>query len=583
MTELTRLITRLERGIAKNASYVKTIRHPQLLVHSLKELNELIGNDKVKESVAKQITHLIMIRRRAAENTTIKEDEVMLNTVLYGPPGVGKTLIGAKLAKIWYSLGYLDGSRNSSNKQQGLGDILKDVLKDSGGLGSGSDDTMITYYIMFIFIMVFLTIVTLAWSFYTKFGGMIAAIIVGAMVIFVVIVGFWVSSSVSSNSNSISDKSQSNKNDFPTVVGAKNDKVKTTEKAALNMPTDEQVIKVVTRADFVGQYVGWTDKKTIKLLQDNLGKVVFVDEAYSLVTDMHDSFGMEALTAINLFLSQHPKEIIVIFAGYKDLMETGIFSVQPGLRRRFMWQLDCDGYTIEQMFDIFKQQLGKKGWGLVDDKATKELFLENDDAFPAYGGDTERLTFYAECEHSSDFIRDETGMSINLLAPHHVSKGIETLKDNNIQDNPQAESQNPLANMMKMFRGGKQPAPITRRAKRPVVEEVEILSEKSEAKSASFAEAKSPPRKNPVEVRSPVAKSPKSPKSPRSSRGKVEMKVTHDVIGEIVDQVTRTKPVYVDKTDVEVLEDSNLSLNKDPSDQELIKTIRDHFNDRAVL
>lgn len=67
---------------------------------------------------------------------------------------------------------------------------------------------------------------------------------------------------------------------------------------------------------------------------------------------MHDSFGMEVLTTINLFLSQHSKEIIVIFAGYKDLMETGIFSFQPRLRRRFMWRFDYNGCTFWKYYPI---------------------------------------------------------------------------------------------------------------------------------------------------------------------------------------------------------------------------------------
>jgi hypothetical protein len=228
------------------------------------------------------------------------------------------------------------------------------------------------------------------------------------------------------------------------------------------MPSDDEVIKIVTRADFVDKYVGWSDKKTIKLLEENLGKVLFVDEAYSLVTDMHDSFGMEVLTTINLFLSQHSNEIIVIFAGYKDLMEAGIFSFQPGLRRRFMWQFDCNGYTSEQLFDIFKLQLNKKGWGLTDEDTTKLLFQQNSDAFPSFGGDTERLTFFSELEHSRDFIANEKGMSINKLTPDHVRRGILKLRENNIQSNPNEESQNPMANMMKLFQGKKNSNPSQR-------------------------------------------------------------------------------------------------------------------------
>lgn len=474
MSELSHLISRLRKGISRDASYVSTIRYPQLLLSSLRELNSLIGNDKVKDSVATQVSHLIMIKRRAMEDSRIKEDEVMLNTVLYGPPGVGKTLIGAKLAKIWYSLGYLDGTKNSKEKKHELGDMLKDLFKDNG-TSSSSDDTAATYA-FFVFIIIFVTLLSMMWSFYSRFGGAITIAAIAIIVAIALIVGYYIYYGSETTNDTTSDKTfdqkhnnistESNIVDERNYDGNTNDGLDCRDGTgscmgaegaycALNMPSDDQVIKVVTRADFVDKYVGWSDKKTVKLLEENLGKVLFVDEAYSLVTDMHDSFGIEVLTAINLFLSQHSKEIIVIFAGYKDLMETGIFSFQPGLRRRFMWQFDCSGYTEDQMFDIFKLQLCKKGWGLSDEDATRNIFRKNKDAFPAFGGDTERLAFFSELEHSRDFITNERRMIINKLSPEHVRKGIFKLRENNIQGNPDEAVTNPLANMMKMLRGDK--------------------------------------------------------------------------------------------------------------------------------
>jgi len=487
MTELSHLIARLQRGIARNASYVNSIRHPHLLVASLQELDNLIGNDKVKDSVATQVSHLIMVKRRALENPSIKEDEVMLNTVLYGPPGVGKTVVGTKLAKIWYSLGYLDGTRNTKERKQELGDIIKDLFKDASNGSSTSDDTTLTVYILFIFVVIFITLLSMAWSFYTKFGGAWTLAIIGLILLVILSVGYYIyvtlnTSSdnskdikdskdikgsgcngkgcpINNNNSNINNNNTNNNITSGDASGSKNNSGTTdlgNSHFLANAPSDDQVIKIVTRADFVDKYVGWSDKKTIKLLEENLGKVLFVDEAYSLVTDMHDSFGMEVLTTINLFLSQHSKEIIVIFAGYKDLMETGLFSFQPGLRRRFMWQFDCNGYTSAQLFDIFKLQLQKKGWSMHDEDSIREIFNHNRDAFPAFGGDTERLTFFAELEHSRDFISDEKGMSINKLTPDHVRRGIIKLRENNIQSNPNEDSVNPLANMMKLFRGDKQ-------------------------------------------------------------------------------------------------------------------------------
>lgn len=484
MTELSDLIDRLKKGIVKNASYIRTIKHPQLLLLALQELNDLIGNDKVKDSVATQISHLIMMKRRALDNPQFREDDVMLNTVLYGPPGVGKTLVGTKLAKIWYSLGYLDGSKNTKERKGELGQIINDMFNNNNG--GTSDETLALLYVMFMFIIVLVTVLSLAWSFYSKFGGWWTIAAVSFIFILLIIIALFISSSINSSNNNVnnannvnnkSDKNKGKKSDGKKVdtedlsckgnTCASNDNVEAPKNGINNInqsneygnsplqieiPSDDQMIKVVTRADLVDKYVGWSDKKTIKLLEENLGKVVFVDEAYSIVTDMHDSFGLEVLTTINLFLSQHPKEIILIFAGYKDLMETGIFSFQPGLRRRFMWQFDCNGYNTSQLFQIFKMQLNKKGWGLRDESATAHLFGVYKHCFPAYGGDTERLTFFAELEHSRDFINNESNMAVNLIETEHVRKGILKLQENNIQSNPDEDSVNPLANMMKMFR-----------------------------------------------------------------------------------------------------------------------------------
>lgn len=443
MTELSQLITRLEKGVRNNASYIRTIRHPELLVSSLKELNDLIGNDKVKDSVATQVSHLIMMKRRAMEDSRVKEDDVMLNTVLYSSPGGGKTLLGTKLAKIWYSLGYLDGSKNSRERKQELGDLLKDLFKDGNPIstsGSGStEDTAMIIYVIFVFLVILITLLSVTWSFYNKFGGIWTLVAAGLIFAIVVIVGFYISNMFSSSSKS------SNKNNI--VIDTE-----TKQKQETVIPSDDQFIKIVTRADFVDKYVGWSDKKTVALLRENLGKVLFVDEAYSLATDAHDTFGIEALTALNLFLSQHPREIIVIFAGYKDLMENGIFSFQPGLKRRFMWHFECGNYTDEQLFDIFKLQLDKKGWGLAEEETTKKIFKENASAFTAFGGDTERLAFFSGLEHSRDFIKNDTNIEINKLKTSHVAKGIEKLKDNNIE-NGSNESTNPLANLMKMMKG----------------------------------------------------------------------------------------------------------------------------------
>lgn len=448
MTRLSKLITRLKNAISKNELYIQTIKHPNVLITSLQELNDLIGNDKVKDSVAKQITHLIMVKMRSLENSSVKEDDVMLNTILYGPPGVGKTLVGNKIAKIWYALGYLDGTNNRREKKQELGDVLKDLFGENAGTNtSSSGDSSLVIYALFVFSIIFITLLSLAWSFYSKFGGIWTLVVVGLILLIIICVGLYISSIVNASSKN-NNKNNKNKNSGINNINTKNEFGNSP--VIDGMVTDDQIIKVVTRTDFIHQYVGWSAKKTLELLQNNLGKVVFIDEAYSLVTDMHDTFGMEALNTINLFMSQHPREIILIFAGYKDKMQAGIFSFQPGLCSRFMWHFDCNGYNEEQLFDIFKLKLRKKGWSLTNEEETKQLFLNNGDSFPAFGRSVERLAFYAEAEHSDEYIYNSSNMQTNKLSPIHIQKGLAILDDNNIEGE-EIESNDPTVNIMKMF------------------------------------------------------------------------------------------------------------------------------------
>lgn len=276
-----------------------------------------------------QISHLIMNKIRATKN-----DEVMLNVLLCGPAGTGKTAISTIIAKIWYALGYLKGA---PRVQKQFFDFNHDHNTDT------------TPYNLF-FIILFLWIIALSWTFYTQFGALFTLLLI--VTLGVVIVYFmW-------NTNTT--------NNIVKNVGKKNIEFEELK--------DEDVIQIVSRADLIGQYVGSTALKTKKVLEDNIGKVLFIDEAYSIIQSHDDSFGAECLNTLNLFLSQHPNDIIVVMAGYKDLIEQGIFQAQPGLKRRFMWQFDCDLYSSSELFEIFKQKIDQKGYIVDDITKTKKLF-----------------------------------------------------------------------------------------------------------------------------------------------------------------------------------------------------------------
>jgi hypothetical protein len=85
---MDKLIADLEKGIKSQAPYLATIRKPRMLVKALKDLNNMIGNDKIKDRVALQVTHLIAQRLKPA----CDQKPIMLHSIIYGNPGVGKCL-----------------------------------------------------------------------------------------------------------------------------------------------------------------------------------------------------------------------------------------------------------------------------------------------------------------------------------------------------------------------------------------------------------------------------------------------------------------------------------------------------------
>ena len=430
MKELEELIMALQKGIARKASYINTIKDPYLLVEALKELNDLIGNNKIKESVASQVRYMIMNKRRSMNDTKVKEEDVMLNTVLYGEPGVGKTLIGTKLAKIWYALGYLKGSKTKKVKRSVANNFTDNLVTNS------AEDMNIM--VIVIILIIILWMVALTWRFYTNYGTTFTLILIITILLLFVCVGYYMTNNKEEKINTKEiDNTYVNSPNIPTSI-----------------TKNEDIINVVSRADFVGGYVGHTAEKTNKLLNENLGKVLFVDECYSLLQSSDDSFGMECLTTLNLYMSNHPNEIIIIFAGYKDLLEAGPFAAQPGLKRRFMWQFECEGYNSEELYDIFKFKLDSKGWKLDDPVATKKLFEIHQEDFPNFGGDVERLVFFTSLEHSRDFIKNDNAVNIDVFKVDHIRKGISKLVENSIKSNP-GDSENPFANVMNLFRSNK--------------------------------------------------------------------------------------------------------------------------------
>jgi len=103
----------------------------------------------------------------------------------------------------------------------------------------------------------------------------------------------------------------------------------------------------VVRSDLIAGYLGQTAIKTAKVIENSLGGVLFIDEAYSLGNqEKRDSFAKECLDTLCEALSNHKDNLMIIIAGYEEELNSCFFSFNPGLRSRFPWTFKTKKTTI---------------------------------------------------------------------------------------------------------------------------------------------------------------------------------------------------------------------------------------------
>ena len=133
------------------------------------------------------------------------------------------------------------------------------------------------------------------------------------------------------------------------------------------------------RSALVAGYLGQTAIKTQKVIQQAMGGVLFIDEAYSLTGDTDDSYGKEAIETILKAMEDHRDELVVIVAGYTELMHKFINS-NPGLSSRFSKYFEFPDYTGGELLAIFRRFCGKNGY-VLDAEAAALLKLYFDRLF----------------------------------------------------------------------------------------------------------------------------------------------------------------------------------------------------------
>lgn len=165
----------------------------------------------------------------------------------------------------------------------------------------------------------------------------------------------------------------------------------------------KSIFKKVTRTDLVAGYLGQTAIKTQKVIDDCMGGVLFIDEAYSLANSNNgenDNFSKECIDTLCEALSNHKDDFMVIIAGYENELNSLFFKANTGLESRFIWRFKMDEYKPNEMYKIFVKKVLTNKWSFLNEEdITEKWFEKNKGSFIYFGRDMENLFTYTKIAH----------------------------------------------------------------------------------------------------------------------------------------------------------------------------------------
>ncbi|WP_408911457.1 AAA family ATPase [Corynebacterium gottingense] len=128
---------------------------------------------------------------------------------------------------------------------------------------------------------------------------------------------------------------------------------------------ESPTVKEVTRSDLVGSVIGATEKQTTRALDEALGGVLFIDEAYQLTAaGGANDFGLQAVETLLPRLENDRSKFIAILAGYTKEMDE-FMNANPGLRSRIPNSIEFPDYSPVDVARIVEASITGRGW-LVD-------------------------------------------------------------------------------------------------------------------------------------------------------------------------------------------------------------------------
>ncbi|MFC4767280.1 right-handed parallel beta-helix repeat-containing protein [Effusibacillus consociatus] len=138
-----------------------------------------------------------------------------------------------------------------------------------------------------------------------------------------------------------------------------------------------------SREELIGAWMGHTEEKMKKVIDEAIGGVLFIDEAYTLKPAFNHDYGQLAIDILLKRMEDERGKLVVIAAGYPEKMEQFIES-NPGLRSRFSREIIFEDYDPDELMSITELMLIEQGYRLAED-VLEQLLKYYQDAYQNRG------------------------------------------------------------------------------------------------------------------------------------------------------------------------------------------------------
>jgi len=130
----------------------------------------------------------------------------------------------------------------------------------------------------------------------------------------------------------------------------------------------------VQASDLKGSFIGQSKDKVNQLCDDAVGRILFIDEAYTLTNENGpiDEYAHEAISVLLARLENDRDKYVCVVAGYPRQMETFINKSNPGMKDRFKHYINIPDYTADELIEIFERFNVKKENYTITEEAKKK-------------------------------------------------------------------------------------------------------------------------------------------------------------------------------------------------------------------